>query len=235
MLEHRRFTARSVIDVPAGGVRSASRHVVDLDRALARVSTTITMTPVAGASTSWTPQDGTPVVHWVVGDHLLMQLPDQDGSSQWVSVPDSPLLSSELSLLLWPAGVIEILAPRGSSAAISAVVDLGVVIDRAPAIHARAAAQFIAEMAPSTGGQVVVELTLTDGALSQIDVELVDDVEAEPTRRVVHLAVEPEVPAPLADPPHPQEAFEVGELERWVEEYVSGGPQWWTKTRPFRA
>lgn len=233
-MERGRFTARTAVDVPEQGISSTSTYTVDLDRGLARASTTATMRPTAGASTSWTPRTGDPVVHWVIGDRLLIQLPDDGGARGWVSAPDTPLLGSGLSLLLWPAGVIKASGAQGASGAISAVVDLGEVIERAPASHAAGVAQLLEELSLTADDRVAVEITITDGALTQIGAEVVTDLEGEPTRRVVHLSVDHDVPSPLSDPPDPQEKLDAGELVRRVEANVPGGPQWWTRTRPLR-
>lgn len=235
VIERRRFTARTVIEVPQEGARAASTYTVDLERGLVRTSTRFTMGPPAGASTSWTPKTSDPVVHWVIGDRLLMQLPGESGASRWLSAPETPLLDGGLSLLLWPAGVIEPPEPQGASGAISAVVDLNEVIERTPAIHAGAVAQSIEQMSLTADDRVAVQLTLVDGALTQIDVDVDVDVEGEPTRRLVHLWVDPGVPAPLGDPPSPQEELDADELMRRLEASAPGGPKWWTKTRPFRA
>lgn len=234
VMERRRFAARTAVEVPRRGVRSASTCTVDLDRGLARVSTAATMGPVAGTSTSWTPQTGDPVVHWVVDDHLLMQLPDKGGASRWVSVPDTALLGSELSLLLWPAGVVQAHGPDSASGAVSAVVDLAHVLQQAPEAHRAGVAQFIEELGLEADARVAVELTLVDGALSQIDAEVLVDVDGEPLQRLIHLSVDQDVPAPLGDPPHAQEEVSASEITRRLEANVPGGPRWWTRTRPLR-
>ena len=99
VMERDRFTAHATTSVPAAGISSTSTYAVDLDRALAQVTTTATMAPEAGAAVAWTPRSGDPVVHWIVGDRLLMQVPGDDGSLRWVSVAGAALLGGELSLL----------------------------------------------------------------------------------------------------------------------------------------
>lgn len=234
VMERRRFAARTAAEVPARGVRSASTYTVHLDRALARASTAATMGPAADTSTSWTPQTSGPVVHWVVDDRLLMQLPDDEGVRRWVSVPDTALLGSGLSLLLWPAGVVQAHGPEGTSGAVSAVVDLAQVLEQAPAAHRAGVAQFIEELGLEADARVAVEFTLADGALSQIDAEVLVDVDGEPLRRLVHISVDHGVPALLGDPPVPQEEISASEMTRRLEANVPGGPRWWTRTRPLR-
>lgn len=56
VLERGRLTVRTSIEIPQRGVRLASLHTVDLERALVRTSTTATMAPAAGAATSWMPR-----------------------------------------------------------------------------------------------------------------------------------------------------------------------------------
>lgn len=67
-----------------------------------------------------------------------MQVLDENGANGLVSVPGAPLLGSGLSLLLWPAGVIQADEPQVASGGFSAVVDLGEVVEGAPTAHAEA-------------------------------------------------------------------------------------------------